>query len=485
MGVYRPKNATSHPIDFTNMMGGECLVGTPETIPDNCVRLAYNWEYGGEVLQPQVVPGVTTKLDVTTSADTGFYDSINDCFLVSSGTTLYKVPTDFSTKTSTGTLNSTYDPVYCLYDTVPLIASGGVLQEFDGTNISDTAGAPTCHHVSAVGGRVRAVNILTSRITYSAIGDRTSWVNNPADISTSQYLDIGYKDPTNIVAVMALSQDTIVIKASGIAYRIINEHDFTNIEVVPASTKTPAYNHYCGLTVGNRAYFFGSDGFQSFSTTDRYGAVIADDPAPGYFINPQLVSNSDSTAKVWHVPSRRQIWVKGQEDKFVYIYHYNVTVNGVAGSWTRRTFYWQINDVMVKGNSVYVLYGNKIGQIDDTIDTDDGNSISYILISKRHTPRLKNYILENFNYTTYNFIAGSATLELSEKSYPYTFSSTDGDIYGDTTEIYGDTSSIVSDQYSRLREILQKRLDYLEAKVTGSDGRMAIQTLVINCSEVN
>lgn len=488
VGTYQTKNATSHAITLSNLMGGECLVGTPESIPDNCLQLAYNWEYGGAVLQPQVVGGVTTKLDLTTISTAGFYDSIHDIFLVASGTNLYTITTNFVTKTLIGTLTGTYEPVFLLYDTYVLIASGGQIQKWSGSALTTIAGSPISHKIDFCFGRVKAFSILSDVVNYSAIGDCTSgtaWTNNPADISSSQFINVGYKDAGTITASMRISQDTIIIKTSGLAYRIISENDFTSVKVVAANEKTYAYNHYSGLTVGDNAFFIGKNGFNSFSTVTAYGAVKLDYPAPGYYINPWLVLNSGTNARMWHVPSKRQIWVMGQNDKLVYIYHYNVQTNGVAGSWTRRTFYWQIQSLMFKGNDVYVLYGNKIGKIDDTIALDDGQPYTSLLISKRHMPTLKKFVITHFNYFSYNMVAGSACLQLTTKKYPYTFSSQDGDIYGDNSQIYGDNSPIVSSQFTLIRKNLQKRVDYLEASVTVTAGRLAIHNLSVDVSEVN
>ena len=487
MGTYQSKNVTSHPISLSNLMGGECLVGTPESIPDNCLQLAYNWEYGGEMLQPQVVSGIRTKLDLTTTTTAGFLDVVHGIYLIASGTSLYSLTTDFVTKTLLGTLTGTYQPIFLLYDTYVLIASGGQIQKVAlGTTLSTIVGSPNTHHISFCFGRIRAYNIFSDVLNYSAIGDPTGWTNSTTDISSSQFINVGYKDAGNITASGRLSTDTIIFKSSGVPYRITNENDFTNVKVVAAADRVYAHNHYCGLTVRNQAYFVGKDGFESISTVTDYGGVKVDVPAPGYLINPWLVLNSNAgNSRMWHIPSKRQIWVKGQNDKLVYIYNYNVNVNGVAGSWTRRTFYWQINDVMVNGNDVYILYGNKIGLLDDTTDLDDGNHFTYLLVTKRHIPILKKIILEHFNYLSFNKIPGNAVLELSTKSYPYTFSSTDGDIFGDTSDIYGDITFIVSDQFTSIIKNLQKRLDYLEVKVSGSSGRLAIHAISVNISEVN
>jgi hypothetical protein len=488
VGTYKTKNSTSHAIALSNLMGGECLVGTPESIPDDCLQLAYNWEYGGAVLQPQVVDGVATQIDFTSVTTGGFYDSIHDLYLVASGTSLYKLSNVFSAKTLIGTLTGTYAPVFLLYDTYVLITSGGQIQKWDGTTLTTIAGSPVSHHISFCFGRVRAYSILSAVINYSSIGDCTSsvaWVNTPSDTSSSQYIDVGYKDAGTITASMMLSQAFMVIKSSGIPYRIAGEEDFTSVAVVAAADKVYAYNHYCGLCVGNTAYFVGKDGFESFSTVTAYGYVKTDYPAPGYYINSWLVLNADTTARMWHIPSKRQIWVKGQNDKLVYIYHYNVTANGVAGSWTRRQFFWQINDVICNGNNIYVLYGNKIGRIDDSIATDDGNVVTALLISKRVMPQLKKIIVTHLNYFSYNMVPGNACLQLTSKQYSYSFSSEDGDIYGDNTDIYGDNTPIVSNQFTLIRKNLQKRLDYLEASITVNAGRIAIHNCSVTVNEVN
>jgi hypothetical protein len=485
MGTYEAKNPTSHPITLSNLMGGECLVGTPESIPESCLQQAYNFEYGGNVLQPQVVPGVALKFDVTSSADAGFYDKVHDVHIVISGTSVYKVTVDFLTKTLLGTLTGTSVPVFCMYDTYLLVASGGQIQKFDGSTLSILANSPLTHHVSVCFGRVRAYNILSDVVNYSAIGDPTNWTNNPADISSSQFIDVGYKDAGNITSSMRLSQDFIVLKSSGIPYRIIGEDDFNTVRVVAAADKVYAYNHYCGLTVQNTAYFVGQDGFNSFSTVTDYGGVKLDYPSPGHFINPWLALNSDNNAKVWHIPSKRQIWVKGQNDKIIYIYHYNVLANGVAGSWTRRTFVYQIHDVILRDNHVYVLYGNKIGELDDNIDTDDGNHFTAQITTRRSIPNLKKYIITHFNYMSYNMVSGDAILDISTKQYIYNYVSQDGDIYGDNTDIYGDNTYIVSDQFTQIRKNLQKRINYLESRITVNSGRLAIHALTVEVIEVN
>lgn len=485
MGTYKHKNATQRAIDLSNLMGGECLVGTPESIPENCLQQAYNFEYGGEVLQIQVVPGVTTKLDLESEATAGFYDSVHDVFLVASGQNLYSITTDFGTKTLLGTLTGVYSPVFCLYDTFCLIASGGQIQKFDGSTLSILDNSPLSHWVGIKFGRVVAYNINSDVRNYSAIGDPTGWTNVPSDVSSSQFIYVGYKDAGTITATISLSQDTIILKSSGTAYRIIGEDNFSNVSVAVLANRVYAWNHYSGISVKNKAYFVGKEGMESFGTTNAYGAMTADDPAPGYYINPWLALNSDGNAKMWHIPSKKQIWVKGQNDKFVWIYHYNVMANGIAGSWTHRDFQYQINDVMIKGKLVYVLYGDKIGLLDENTDTDDGKHFTAKILTKRTIPTLKKFIINHFNFLSANFILGDAVLSIATKQYPFTFSSTGTAIYGNHAAIYGNHTPLVSSKNTPIKKNLQKRVNYIDASLVVNTGRLSVQGLSVNASEVN
>jgi hypothetical protein len=276
----------------------------------------------------------------------------------------------------------------------------------------------------------------------------------------------------------------IVLKSSGVPYRVTNEDDFTQIRVVAAAEKVYAWNYYCGLTVGNRCYFIGKEGFESFSTVTAYGAVKVDEPSPGYFINSRIALDSDSSARLWHVPTRKQIWVKTKNDKFVYIYHYNLMANGVAGSWTRRTFTHQINDVFTKGKDVFIFYGGMLGQLDETTDLDDGVPVGGQIITKRKMPTQKKYVIDYFKYTSYNILPGDAVVEISTKSYPHSLTSGDSLIYGDESPIYGDESPIYGEQFTTIRKNLQKRCNYLEGKITINRGRIAIREFIVQAEEV-
>lgn len=465
-------------INMGNLMGGLCLIANPESIPDGTLATFDNFEYGTLLNQPQVVPGVVSQYDMTTDAETLFYDEVHDIWYCSTGTSLYK--TDLVTKTLLGTLTGAYRPIYALYDDVVLVASGGQIQKIaSGTTLSTIAGSPLSHWVAHNNGRVEALNILSDVKNYSAIGDYTGWINNPADISSAQFIEVGYKDASNIACTIKLSTDSIVVKTNGAVYRIIGEDDFNTIKVVPAAQRTGAYNHYSGLSLLNKAFFVGPEGFNSFGTTDAYGSVKVDEPSPGYMINGWYVVNIPTNARVWHIASRKQIWCKTSNQNEVLIYHYSLN------AWSKRQFRYPINDVVTKGFDVYIAYGTKIGLLDEAIATDDGQVIVATLATKRYVPSTKKYVVKRIKFMTYNFVAGDYILLVGGKYIPISYTST-SDIADTDSDIADTDSDAVSpyEDFATLRKRTRKRSKSVQAVLTINSGRLAIRDIGITVKEV-
>lgn len=477
MPVQSTKNAAQFTISLQNIMGGLCLIANPESIPDGTLAQFDNWEYGTNLNQPQVCPGIVSQYDMAVNAETLFYDAVHNVWYCSSGTSLYR--TDLSTKTLLGTLTGEYKPVYALYDDVVLVASGGQIQKIaSGTTLSTVAGSPVSHWVAHNNGRVEALSILSDTKNYSAIGDYTGWTNNPSDISSSQFVDVGYKDASEIACTIPIATDSIVLKTSGAVYRIIHEDDFASISVVPAAQRTGAMNHYSGLSLMNKAYFIGPEGFNSFGATDAYGAVKVDDPAPGYYINGWYVQNIDTNVRCWHVSCRKQIWCKSNNQNEILIYHYGIN------AWSKRQLKYPIRDVVTKGFDVYIAYGTKIAKLDDDIDTDDGTHYSAILATKRYLPKLKKYLMKRINLVTYNFFAGNYILECGNKILPVTFGATTDIAKYDTDIAKYDTDSVVESDYTEKKKRTRKRTKAVQMALTVQTGRVAIRNMAIDVVEI-
>lgn len=479
MPVQSTKHANQFTISLQNVMGGLCSIANPESIPDGTVAQMDNWEYGVLLNQPQVCPGVVVEHDMGMDVETLFYDDVQDIWYCSSGTVIYSLPNTLDSHTSIGTLTGAYRPIYCHYDDVVLLASGGQIQKIaSDTTLETVVGSPVSHYVEHNNSRVASIDITSDVKTYSAIGDYNSWVNNPADISSAQFVNVGYKDRSQIACTIKLATDSIVIKKNGSVWRILNENDFSNVAIVPASQRTNAYNHYSGLALMNKAFFIGAEGFNSFSTTDSYGAVKVDDPSPGYMINGWYVRNADVNARQWYLPSRKQIWCKTNNQNEVLIYHYGIN------AWSKRQFKYPLNDVVCKGNEVYIAYGTKIAKLDESFDTDDGSQIVATIASKRFLPTKKKYLMKYVNLVTYNFFAGNYVLTVGNKVLPVTFGSTSDIAEYDFDIAKDDVDPVTDSDYTTKKKRTRKRSKAIQVIITVHTGRIALRDMSIDVVEI-
>lgn len=438
--------------EFLRMSSGGFPLGldwskNPESIPDGALVQAENAEYDYADGALRTVPGVTIKLTHSANIDTLFYDRRNKVFYFSSGTNLYK--TDLQTITLLGTLNGTNKPVYCLFGDVCIIASGGILQRISGGNTLQTlaGGPPVSHYVTTRMGRVLAYSLGSDILNYSSIGDETSWTNNPNDPSSGQFVDIGYKDPGNIIAVDFLSKVIMVYKEGGRAYKVVGEPTDSNYSVEPVSQTASCLSMFGTVSVDDRSYYVGQAGFMSFVPTNDYGNVAPDET--GLNINSWIAKNIDSNCQLWHVQPKKQIWVKTQNDHRVYLYHYIPRYPDGRGTFTVRSFKNVLNDVCCVDGNVYIAYGNKIGVLDSSTDLDDDIQIQTVIMGNNKLPQSHRLLIMQKNFVAQNIISGYGVLTIGKKQKNLTFSSSSPKVYGNTTKVYGNKMKVKSDNYTR------------------------------------
>ena len=420
----------------------------PEAIADGELVQAEQCEYDHADGSLRTVPGITIKMDLGASVDTLFWDNRHKAFYFSSGTALYKT-TDFTSFTALGSLAGASRPVYCMYGDTCLIASGGKLQSISGgSTLSTLAGSPAVnHYVTSRIGRVISYALNSDQLNYSAIGDYTAWTNIANDSSSAQFVNIGYKDPGNIVSIDFLSKVIMVYKEGGRAYKIVGEPQDGSYSLEPVSQTASCLSLNGTVSVDDKSYYIGQAGFMSFQPVNTYGNVAPFEE--GLNINAWAAKNIDSNCQVWHVQPKKQIWIKTQNDKRIYIYHYIPRYSDGRGAFTARQFTNQINDVCSVGGTVYLACGNKIGVLDSSVDTDDGVQIQTAITGNNKLTQKHSILVMNRNFVTYNIIDGYGTIQCGKKPKTVTFSANSPDIYGDMNDIFGNTKDIYSDAYTR------------------------------------
>lgn len=130
--------------------------------------------------------------------------------------------------------------------------------------------------------------------------------NEYNDASSAQYVEVGYKDPGCIVSIDFLSKAIIVYKEYGRAYQVVgNPHEKT-LAVYPLSETALC----CGssISIDDRSYYLGDAGLMSFVPTNTYANIQPSEI--GLNINAQLTTITSEQARMWHVPGRKQLWIK-------------------------------------------------------------------------------------------------------------------------------------------------------------------------------
>lgn len=252
-----------------------------------------------------------------------------------------------------------------------LIASGGKLQKFtdSGTPKLETiTGSPEECRLVFVRSGCAVVVSGDDTLSFSAIGDPSSWENDPNDESSGQFVDIGYKDGMKIKAVIPLSRDIIIFKSpdgepdKGTIYRLTG--DYPNWSVLEAAHNTGTYSSKSIQALANDVYYVTVSGVASLSSVTEYGDIKA--RWPDRKVSSALMPLLDDTAELWNVPVKQQLWVlpsKNAEEIWVLDY--------LRGIWTKFKFPKAIIHASGVDNALYVFTERDLYRVEDGYLVDE------------------------------------------------------------------------------------------------------------------
>lgn len=454
-----------------------------ESISNQACVQAMNCEYSPADGALQTVPGIRTVYTGSDEIRSIYKDVYRNRFYLVIGKKLYYT-IDMSTVTELGELAGNNRPQFCTFGGDILIASGGQLQCITGTGdtLTTVDDSPKCELVSSHSGSVMVASIYSHRINWSAIGDYKSWTHDNYDSSSAQWVDVGYKDQGAIVSVSFLSKSIIVYKQYGKAYQIMgNPHDGT-LTVYPLSET--AFCDGESISVDDRSYYLGNSGFMSLTPTDTYADIQPFET--GININTMLIRQLGSGARLFHVVSRKQIWIIPSTNyEHVYIYNYLPRYSDGRGAFTMRSTSYPISDVFVDGTTVYIAYGNKIGVLDESIDTDDGKRIQTSIVSGNRLASRLFLILMSYTFVSNNRIAGKGSITISsKKSKMIDFKAGVNKLVDAVEDLENANDFLDTDEYTKILKIGGGPNRNLQIKIFLSSGAISLHQFDYVYSEV-
>lgn len=451
---------------------------TPENIDVQCLTQAVNTEFDRDDGSLRTCSGVKTVYDAGMEIETLYYDKYRKIWYFSNYKKLYK--TDFQTHSLIGPLTGNHKPQYHAYGGDILIASGGKLQVISGVGTLTTIDtSPTCEIVNSNSGRVLASSIYGHRLYWSAIGDYNTWNLGTGttkvdlnDSSTGQWVDVGYKDNGTITAVDFLTKSIIVYKDYGKVYQVVGSPDTGDLAVYPLSQT--GYCSGSAISVDDRSYYLGTGGFLSFMPTNTYADIQPFET--GLNINSFLLKNIDSSCEMYHIPTRKQLWIKPKTGNRVFIYHYIQRYQDGRGVFTSRDFTYNLNGVVDLDGTVYVNYGNKIGVLDDTIDTDDGVQIKTSIVSGNRLAQRLFILLMNYDFVSSNIVEGYGTIQISDRTPKNVeFKSKSTKTFYANEKLFGADKKIFTEEYTKIYKIGGGANRNLQIKILVNKGAISLR----------
>lgn len=361
-------------IAFNDFTGGINVMSDGDMIAQNELQVCQNLWFTG--FQRSLSPrGGLSKPMTTfdTEVMSIYYDVDTNTFLVFTiDGGIYRVVTIDKAPEKIGDLTGTRRPMCAKFQDRIWIASGDFLQAYDYVakdSISTILGSPKCDIVFQRFARLCVAMTGSDRITYSATGDGETWATDDNDASASQWIDIGYGDSGDVIAVAPLATDLMIFKNNGMIYQLTGDAEVSSWAVYRIATETDAVGRQCAMPVGNDVIFVTRGGLRTLATTMDYGNIATGDIGEKFTA---LVTQGQYEPRLFNLRRRKLLLIRPTAD-----WHYLIAFNYAVGSATTLNFALPVTDIVETLDKVIVASGSELYELSDTIDDDNGEPILY------------------------------------------------------------------------------------------------------------
>ena len=486
--------------DFT---GGLNTAASVEDIAENQLAEVVNMEIDAATGRLCTVAGTIDILS-TENIFAAVYDSINSLILiVKNDKQIYLA--DFQgnvNNSSVGSLSGNLYPKYCAFEDGVLIASGGQLQYFNGTELINLD-SPPAENVFVREGRV--VIVTETDLFYSGVGDENFWQEDNNVESAAKFVEIGYKDGAKIVCTVPLAQDIFILKTNKHAYRLGGVYPEWQINKVADNVECGGRLAYCAI--GDEV-FIAAKNEVSLIQNAFYGNVKPEDIAAQV---KSEIHRLPKNALVRFVNPLWQVWIIGNGGAVLV---YDVRFK----SWFKRQFNAAVIDVFTVADEVYIVKQDRISKLDKGTFKDNGEYLNWKFTAQRLVSHY-DYLLKRtkitvtpLNHERYcgQISVGKVVIPLPIPKRPVETFENDSPIFYNATRIHGKgrvrgkmlpqlpnddifkNSELPFEGRQKIFannkfEIVSKnvfRSHYLNVKGEGAGGRFILNQIVMDIAEV-
>ena len=312
---------------FNDFSGGINVMSEGDLIAQNEMQECQNFYFLGYQRSLTARGGLSKPL-VTFPEDImgTYYDIDSNTFLVFlRDRSIYQVPTLHVAPVKVGKLTGDKRPICAKFQNRIWIASGDKLQSYnfaEENSVQTGPNAPVCDIVFDRGARLCAARTGTDRILLSGVGDGEQWNTDDNDASTGAWLDIGYGDSADIIAVVPLATDLLILKNNGMIYQLTGDKEVPSWVVYRIATQTDAIGRNAAEAVGNDVVFVSRQGMKTMSTTMDYGNIAQGDLGEKWNI---LVTSGLYEPALFHLRRRKLLLIQPKEkNRALIAYNYAV-----------------------------------------------------------------------------------------------------------------------------------------------------------------
>lgn len=265
-------------------------------------------------------------------------------------------------------------PMFAKFQDKVWIASGDMLQYYDYKDLYTVSTSPTCDIVFQRFSRLAVGLTGSDRITFSAVGDGTSWENitdssqGPPD-SSAAWLDVGYGDSGDILSIIPLSTDLLFIKSNGMIYQLTGDALPDSWTVTRLATDTDPIGKSTAQSIGQNVIYLSRRGLKTLATTMDYGNIATSDIGDKFN---GLLTNNMWEPQIFNLRRHSMLMIRPTQDL-----KYWVAYNYLIGAATEIDFSVPVNSIVETVDEVYVGSDFYVMKWDNQYLTDNGTKINY------------------------------------------------------------------------------------------------------------